>query len=500
MQGCIGLLVALLSGQHLLAFESPFPIENKTQLFIDRLLIADSENLAFTLHQGEKHPRNPLVKADKPWEGWRLQIYGTVLYDAQEKLFKMWYFAESTERFPDFATYYATSKDGIVWDKPLVGTVESKVPGKHNAVADGVLLASVTKDLKESDPSRRYKMVCWRQKAPHGAQTMVSPDGLHWTELKQKICRSSDVITAFYDPRSEQYVAFPKLVTKAHGHVRRTFGLSTSKDFLNWTPSQDRIFFPDLQDDVGSLRRIDKVRHLLDRPDDPSLMRTEFYGIGAYPHESCTIAFPWMFTINNNARYGNHEGPMEIQLAVSRDLRNWERPFRTPIVAQGKKGTWDEGMLFTSSTAISVGDEVWLYYGGANYTHGNPAIYREADTGRLTRYTGSIGLVRWKRDRFVSVDGPAEGGVLTTVPVTFTGRHLEINAATQNAGTVTVEFCDAAGNPLPNYKPSSPFQGDSLGHAVQFPDSPPTADLAGKPIAVRFRLKNARLYSFGFKN
>ena len=52
-------------------------------------------------------------------------------------------------------------------------------------------------------------------------------------------------------------------------------------------------------------------------PDDPKVMRTEFYGTGFYPAESCTVAFPWVFTINNNARYGNQEGPFELQLGLA---------------------------------------------------------------------------------------------------------------------------------------------------------------------------------------
>lgn len=39
-----------------------------------------------------------------------------------------------------------------------------------------------------------------------------------------------------------------------------------------------------------------------------------------------------IFTLNNNARWGNHEGPQEVRLAVSRDLFHWERPFRTPVI------------------------------------------------------------------------------------------------------------------------------------------------------------------------
>ena len=37
--------------------------------------------MGFTLHPAEKHPSNPVVRADRPWEGWRLEIYGNVIYD-----------------------------------------------------------------------------------------------------------------------------------------------------------------------------------------------------------------------------------------------------------------------------------------------------------------------------------------------------------------------------------------------------------------------------------
>ena len=106
---------------------SPFNVEDKSQLFVDRVLVRDTERIAFTLHPARKHPENPVVKADRPWEGWRLEIYGNVIYDEQEKIFKMWYLGEETETFPAYAVYYATSADGIHWEKPLVGTVESNV-------------------------------------------------------------------------------------------------------------------------------------------------------------------------------------------------------------------------------------------------------------------------------------------------------------------------------------------------------------------------------------
>jgi len=481
------------------ADDSPFDIGSRSELFVDRSLVHDSQGVSFTLHPGKKHSQNPLVTADQPWEGWRLEIYGTVLYDEEENIFKMWYFGGNEEHFEHWGTLYATSQDGITWNKPLVGTVKSSRFAKHNMVVQGMFLSSVYKDNAEPDPNRRYKMVCWRQKPPHGAHTMVSPDGLNWVQESEKpICRSSDVITAFYDSRTQQYVAFPKLVSTWRGHVRRTFGLSTSKDFINWTPSQGGIFRPDLRDDTGSLARIEQVRPLLDQPDDPHLMRTEFYGIGAYGHESCTIAFPWMFTINNNARYGNHEGPIEIQLATSRDLVKWERPFRTPIVELGPKGSWDEGVIVTSSSAIEVGDEVRLYYGGANYTHGTPALYKTENTGRHTRYTCSIGLVSWKRDRFVSVDAGRDQGVLTTVPVRFSGKQLQLNASAKDDGEIVVEVCDPSGRPIPGFEKSNPIQGDDLRHQVTFPGQKDVSEFAGQPVVIKFHLKNASLFSYRF--
>lgn len=474
---------------------SPFDVGGRAQLFVDQVLVRSADNVAFTLHPARKHPRNPLVKAELPWEGWRLEIYGSVLYDEDERLFKMWYIGEASEYFGDYATLYATSKDGVTWDKPLVGTITCAKAEEHNAVADACLLASVIKDQADPDPARRYKMIYWNQ-ASHGYHTMVSPDGLRWTQLSEEpICRSGDVITGYYDERRKLYVAFPKIGATVMGHDRRCFWLITSEDFENWTEPR-LVFAPDARDDAGSLARIEEVRAILDVPDDPALMRTEFYGIGVYQAESCTLAFPWVFTVNNNARYGNQEGPGELQLAVSRDLEHWERPFRVPCVPRGQIGEWDCGFFCTAAEAIRVGDEVWLYYGGSDYTHGTPCLYRAEGTGRGTEFTGSIGLATWKLDRFVSVDAPAEGGALTTVPIVFSGSRLELNAATQEGGEIVVEVLDMAGAVLAR---SQPLAGDELRHQVAWAKGADIGALAGKPVTLRFIMKSAELFAFAFR-
>jgi len=500
MRTVVSILACAVFAGAVLAEEpaSPFSVADKSQLFVDQVLVREADNVSFNLVRAQKHPENPVVRADKPWEGWRLEIYGNVIYDEEEQIFKMWYLGEETETFPNYALYYATSQDGVHWDKPLIGTVQTDTYPEHNAVAGQVLLASVMKDTKDPDPNRRYKMICWLQK-DHGYHTMISPDGLNWERFSEEpLCRSGDVITGYYDEQRDLYVAFPKIGHMVRGHNRRVFWLITSQDFKTWTEPK-LVFTPDLRDDASSLARIEQVRPILDVPDDPAVMRTEFYGIGAYPAESCTLAFVWMFTINNNARYGNQEGPGELQLAVSRDLKNWERPFRTPCVPRGEIGEWDCGFFCTQSRALNVGDEVWLYYTGSNYTHGTPCLYRSEGTGRLTEYTGAIGLAMWQRDRFVSVDAPTEGGSLTTVPMVFTGNRLEVNARTGEGGSIVVAICDAAGTPIPSFEASDPIQGDSLRHVVTWSGNPDVAGLAGRPIVLRFEMKDAGLFAFAFR-
>jgi hypothetical protein len=480
--------------------QTVFDVGKQSQLFIDQLLVHTAEGVSYTLHPARKHRRGPLLKADQPWEGWQIQLYGSVLFDEDERLFKMWYTSQPGNSFDREMTCYATSKDGLTWEKPPVGTQKSRTKGPHNVVAD-CLLASVFKDRRDPDPQRRYKMVCYVY--DRGYLGQVSPDGLHWQEADREpivpISYVDDVITAMWDRRTEQYVAFPKQMTPVLGRSRRSLYISTSRDFRHWSKPTP-AFLADRRDDLGVLPRLAAVQPLLNFPVNPHVARTEFYGTGAFVAECGVIAFPWVMTVSANVPvYGNQDGPIEVQLAISRDLETWSRPLRGAIVPLGSKGAWDCGMVFTAASAIQVGDEVRLYYGGTNYTHGVPDLYATPPKGAGTKYTGAIGLATWQRDRFVSVDGPAEGGMVTTVPVKFRGKQLEINAVTRRRGKIVVELLDMAGERMAGLPASDAFCGDDLRHRVTFGGEADIARLAGRPVSLRFRLWDAELYSFAFR-
>ena len=168
-----------------------------------------------------------------------------------------------------------------------------------------------------------------------------------------------------------------------------------------------------------------------------------------------------------------------------------------------KAGEWDCCYQATGNRALRVGDEVRVYYDGANYTHGTPALYRaEFEDGQPTgrdRFTASIGLATWPLDRFVSVDAGSEEGTLTTVPISYSGARLVINAQTRPQGRIVVQIVHPDGLPIQGLQSSNPFTGDSLREELSFPGSQNLSQWAGQPVVLRFQLKNASLYSFAFR-
>ena len=180
-------------------------VGDRSQLLADPDLIYDSARISFTLHPAQKHPGGPLIKADQPWEGWYVSAFaGTVLFDEQENLFKMWYTCPGDPAyFDEGGTCYATSRDGLRWEKPLVGTRRAKNGQPHNSVTS-LLCPSVFQDSADPDPERRYKMIGFD---PHrGYLAMLSPDGLSWKEQSSRpivpISYVDDVISAFRDRRN----------------------------------------------------------------------------------------------------------------------------------------------------------------------------------------------------------------------------------------------------------------------------------------------------------
>jgi hypothetical protein len=492
----------------------PFDVGNRSQVFVDCALVARADGVSFNLVPAKKHPAGVWLDHDKS----RVPPAGPmVIYDEVDRRFKSW-----------SAASYNTSADGLNWS--------AKEPNPDSW--DAIRRVTVIKDSANANPARRYKLVTVGPgpdaTAKHpgvrlaslpestlwyllGYHTFVSPDGRALTHLSREPIlvdpetkRSpGDMINGCYDPRLGLYAAFVKMSSKETKFTRRrSFAVLTSRDFATWS-QPNLIFVADEKDDAGALARINEVRPLLLTPTDPKLLATHVYGVGGpIQLESCTLALLRLFTVHGKTG----DGPSEIQMAVSRDLQRWERPFRQPIIPRGKVGTdhatsdWDTCWFNNEGPGIMVGDEVWVYYSARNTPHDHPVGFAtssfpteavaEARRHIGTKYRSGIGIAVWRRDRFVSVDAADKAGTLTTVPLIFTGNRLELNASTQPGGVITVEILGADGKPLARSKPCS---GDSLRHAVAWPSLPGLVPWSGKPVALRFLIHRASLYAFAFR-
>lgn len=123
-----------------------------------------------------------------------------------------------------------------------------------------------------------------------------------------------------------------------------------------------------------------------------------------------------------------------------------------------------------------------------------PESYWTGNSSEVRRYTLRL-------DGFVSVQAPMKGGELVTKPLRFAGRELSLNFSSSAAGDVRVEIQDADGRPLPGYslEECPPIFGDTIDRRVVWERGKDVGALAGKPVRLRFVLKDADVFSFQFR-
>ncbi|HEY8504768.1 MAG TPA: hypothetical protein VIL46_09310, partial [Gemmataceae bacterium] len=129
---------------------------------------------------------------------------------------------------------------------------------------------------------------------------------------------------------------------------------------------------------------------------------------------------------------------------------------------------------------------------GEYSVYASEAYYTGPDS-RLRRFT-------YRVDGFVSARGGEKGGELVTKPVTFRGDKLVINFKTSEKGLVRVELQGADGKPLPGFALADcgALNGDAIEQAVTWAGGGDVSKMAGKPVRLRFQLRDADVYSFRF--
>lgn len=463
----------------------PIVLRELPLLFADDSGIAKREGVVRTVHAARTRPQ-PVLQGELPTEGSRVYLSGTVHRDETTGQLRMWYAGHPD--LPDGAkpkvegfrsgkgnfVLFATSKDGVAWERPALGLHAFQGSKENNIIYD-FHSPSVLVDAADPDPARRYKMLGSLRGAYYSA---TSPDGLRWTGPKEPFLKTQDNITLTRDPVTGDYLAYlRKWPTIIRDLPRRTVWLSRSTDFITWS-KPELVFAPDEQDDAW-----------VTTPGQ----RTEVNNMSVFSHAAGFLGFPTIFRVTATDRpaaelshgQSSTDGTLDVQLITSADGRKWQRTEkREPIISRGAPGSFDAGSIFgVCSTAVHTVDETWVYYTGISTSHGAPMPPKRI----------AIGRAEWRRHGFVSLDA-LESGLVRTKPLRLGSSMLIVNADAKG-GEVRVALLEADGHAISGFsaKECVPLSADSTRWLVKWQTD--KAAPTDRNVCVVVEMKNARLFS-----
>ncbi len=476
-------------------------IGSRLELFVDNYVIGKLEGKAeLCLHHPV--PQEVAVLHDAPWEGSDCH-YHSIFKDGN--LYRMYYRGwqigtkENVDVTPHPPVYcYAESEDGIHWRKPTLNLFNFDGSKVNNIVlANGYIgnfqlhlsdNASMFKDDNQNTSSdAQYKALVYTDSFK-GLLAFKSRDGIHWLPMSEQAVITDGVFDsqnlAFWDTLGKEYRAYWRIFSEGVRAIRT----ATSKDFIHWENQAD-------------LKYIDSPPEQLYTNQVLPYFRAPHIFIGfparyidrGWSKSMCSLPELEHRKIRSKAspRYGT--ALTEGLFMASRDgvnFKRWNEAFLRPGIE--REGTWNYGQQYigwgiveTKSPLEGAPNELSIYATENEWT-GTSSILR--------RYTLRI-------DGFVSVHAPMSGGELITKDLIFFGDKLKLNFSSSAAGDIKVEIQDDKGKPLPGYalEDCPPIFGDSIEREVFWNKGSDLSILEGKPIRLRFVIRDADLFSFQFK-
>ena len=435
-------------------------------LVLDSRTIEGTENVALRLGHVVKHPANPLFREDRPWELRFDNLYPNVQFDPERRLYRCWYspfivdpeVAGSTAAERENRRYrphdremgvcYAESRDGLRWTKPELGLVEFEGDSRNNLVVRGPHGAGVLFDPQDADPARRFKMFC---RVSDRAKTMgvaFSRDGLRWSDPLP--CPEIQVPgdthnNALRLGKDGGYVGITRMKSD-----QRLVARTESADFVHWTRAVEVL-------------RGDKLH--------------QTYAMPVFRHAGVHLGFVMVFDTAADR--------VSCELAWSPDTVVWNRiePGRALIPNSEKRGDYDWGCVY-ASVPVFTEREVRIYYGASNGPHSG---WRD----------GFFALATLRPDGFAgySTDVTGKTGHVDTKPVVCAGKKLCVSVDAPD-GELRVAVL---GDERLGTEACRPVTGRVTDGVVSWADGADLGRHVGREIRLRFELKDATLYAFGFE-
>lgn len=441
----VAVLLATSSPFTLAADEAVIDIGSRRELFIDHFLIDKMDGVRLKLHEPRPTPLAPGTPSGH---------YATVIKDGDlYRRYDRGGYAEH-DGDPRETTRYWESRDGVHWTKPDLGLVEVNGTRDNNVILANTRwfahnFSPFLDGRPEAAEDRRFKALAGVHKGG-GLYAFASGDGVRWKKLKDEPVITSESFAfdsqnvSFWSESEGCYVCCFRTWKTPHGNLR-TISRTTSEDFLTWSPAVAM---------------------------NPNLPGEHLYTSGTHPYFRAGhiyIALPTRFLPDRGSS-------TDIMLMTSRGGGAYSRTFLEAFIRPGlDPSKWGNRSNYAALNVVPTGPEEMSVY------------------VRERRYV-------LRTDGFASVHAGHDAGELFTKPIKFFGQELEINYSTSAAGDVRVEIQDPAGTPIPGYALDDcpAVIGDEIRHVLAWKSGADVSSLAGKPVRLRFVIRDADLYSFRF--
>lgn len=428
---------------------------------LDNRAIAATEGVGLVLGSPEKAAENPLFQADKPWENSLNNLYPNIVFDPADRLFKLWYKCVLADKdviadmkpprlTHDVGWYlcYATSTNGVTWEKPELGAIDHGGSTRNNIVVRDAPNVGVFRDPHASK-NERFKLVS--DVGLGNIQLRTSQNGLNWSEpiIPTGLGNTGDTHNnVFWDERLGSYVLFTRLYLG-----ERLVARSQSKDFRTWEPPQL------------------VVRSTLKEGKD-----RQCYCMPVFRYANGYLGFLMMYNVGTDRT-------VDCELAWSEDSVRWRRVLPgTPFLPRGTADSYDAGCVYAQANPPVLHDgKLHIYYGGSTATH----------TGWKRHCLPC--LARLRVDGFAGYEPNGfQPGVVESQPMLCDGSPLRVSVDIKG-GSLRAEVVGEAGYALADCEPLTADQTDG---EVKWGGGTSLAALKGRTVRLRFVLDKARLYSF----
>ena len=472
--------------------------KHQKQLFVDDHAVASSDGVRRVWHTAKKaNEGEPIRFWRRDAKGNRVPlaaaIYASAMYDAERGVFQMWSrifpglkpgaALEGTEIHKHMRYGYCESHDGI--DFELV----SELKGLHS---NGDYNIVVTLDPHATDPRHRYKAGYDGAPPgfPNGACLAHSADGIEWSPYhngKPVTGRAADFTNCLvWDEAASTYRLFTRTDYGTAGGPGEIRGMRMMTN-------------PDVEKSPAEWKTVREWKFGREGPEEH--LRRQIYTMTDWQYGGLHFGLFSIYEWPNDFSEGKttdhvkrHERDViNTYLATSRDAVHWNLDAvyaGKPLIERGGEKAWDKDMVFPSSWVITLGQEHWVYYGGANERHGVAEIFQP-------KRDFAIGLAKSPLDRFAGLNAGENPGTIVTKPFMLSASEIVLNVDARN-GEVLIEMLDAEGQPITEFSGPNGHMlknSDEIALRVEW-KSPEVARKVGQMVRLRFRLRNATLYAF----